>query len=54
MLRSQQQPSGALLPSYDGVRGASPAEDFDYEAGLAVGEQAPGVGLYNGALAAVP
>jgi len=51
MLRSQQQPIGALLPSYDGVRGPSPAEDFDYAAGLAVGEQVPGVGLYNGALA---
>ena len=49
MLRSQ--PSGALLPSFDGVHRASPAEDYDYEAGFAVGEQAPGMGLYTEALA---
>ena len=49
MLRPQ--PSGALLPSYEGARRASLAEDYDYEAGFAVGEQAPGMGLYTEALA---
>ena len=49
MLRPQ--PSGALLPSYEGARRASLAEDYDYEAGFAVGEKAPGMGLYTEALA---
>ena len=51
MLLRAQQPSGALLPSYDGMRRGSPTEEYDYEAGLAVGEQAPGMGLYTEALA---
>ena len=42
-----QEPSGAMLPSYDSVRSALPQEGYDYETGFALEEQASGMQLYT-------